>query len=155
MGFSALTRAIDLHQLSDQLLELIVFESWKRRTLGTGIETLAVAIRTEKTKLAIIATVNLHTLEAFGGIVKTGSSGRDAEVTIGLHLGGLPAIGSSPPHRNHVVGAVGVAHLLGRAGQGNISQVGRPGDLEVGAVKLGHLRCNGTHDRCYESDILL
>lgn len=139
------TGSVNLHQLSNQLLQLVVLESRQRRTLGTAVETLAIAIRAEQAQLAVVATVHLHALEALGGVVKDGRSRRDAEVLVGLDLRSLPTAGSSPPHGNHVVSAVGVAHLLRRARQRNITQVGGAGDVEVGAIKLGHIRRDGTH----------
>jgi hypothetical protein len=141
----ARTRAIDLHKLGNQLLELIILEARQRGALGTGVETLAIAVRAEQTHLAIVATVDLHALKALGGIVENGGSGRNAEVSVRLHLRCLPTISSSPSHRDHVVSAVGVAQLLGRTRQGNISQVCGASDIELGAVKLGDVGCNGAH----------
>lgn len=77
--------------------------------------------------------------------MENGGSGRDAEVSIRLHLGSFPPIGSSPSHGDHMVSAVGVAQLLRRTRQGNISQVCGASDIELGAVELGDVRCNGTH----------
>lgn len=139
------TRSVNLHQLRNQLLQLVVLEPGQRRTLGTGVQTLAIAVRAEQAQLAIVATVHLHPLEALGGVVKDGRGRRDAEVLVRLDLGSLPAIGNSPSHSDHVISAVGVAHLLGRARKRHITEVGGAGDVEVGAIKLGHIGGDGTH----------
>ena len=115
------TRAVDLQQLGDQLLHLVVLESGQRGPLRAGVQTLAVAIGAEQAQLAVVSAVHLHALEALGGIVQHRCRGRDAEVLVGLDLGGLPAVGCGPFHGNHVVSAVGVAQLLWGAGQRHIA----------------------------------
>lgn len=125
------TRSINLHQLRNQLLHLIELEPGERRPLGTVVQALAIQVRAEQTQLAIIATVDLHALEALSGVVEARGRRRDAEILVRLDLGGLPAVAHSPPHGDHVVSAVRVAHFLGRARQRHIPQVGGAGDLEV------------------------
>lgn len=117
------TGTVDLQQLGDKLLHFIGLKSGQRGPLRTGVQTLAVAIRAEQAQLAVVSAVHLHALETFGGIVQDRGCGGDAEVLVGLDLGGLPALGCGPFHGDHVVGAVGVAQLLWGAGQRHITQV--------------------------------
>lgn len=139
------TGTINLHQFRHQLLQLIVFERGQRGPLRTGIQPLAIAVRPEQAQLAVVAAVHLHALEALGGIVQARRRRRDAEILVGLHFGSFPAVVDSPSHGDHMVGAVGVAQLLGRPGQGHSPQVGGAGDVEGRGIELGHVGCDRAH----------
>src|SRR4051794_38117070 len=148
MRLLGLTGAVNLQQLGNELLQLIILESWQGGALGAVVQTLAVAIGAEETKLAVVSAVHLHALEALGGIMQHRGCWGDAEVLVGLDLGSLPALGRGPSHGDHVVSTVGVAQFLSGTGERHIAQVGGASDVEVRAIKLSNMRSDGTHNEC-------
>lgn len=139
------TGTVNLHQFRHQLLQFIVFERGQRGPLRTGVQPLAIAVWPKQAQLAVVAAVHLHALEALGGIVQARRRRRDAEILVRLHFGSFPAVVDGPSHGDHVVGAVGVAQLLGRPGQGHSPQVSGAGDVEGRGIELGHVGCDRAH----------
>lgn len=130
---------VDLEKSHDQLLKLGRGKGRQGDAAGGHVHAGAVAVGAEDAQAAVVAAEDLEALEALGSIVQAGCSGHEAEGSVGLQLGGGPALGGRPVGENHVVGGNGLSASVGDGLIRDLAWVLGVGVGDLGGVELGEV----------------